>query len=283
MPTGRQAKVKNQKSKSSSAQFFASQKRGEGKFNSIVSVRSTKSKIIRKYKVKNVKSETKISNSNNFMDLKFEKNYFKKGFRTIFGVDEAGRGPLAGPVVASAVFINLNLLKRKPELNSNFQNLLSQINDSKKITPKKREKIFKLIKKCPIIKYAFCSVSEKIIDKINIEKATFLAMKKSIEKLKNELKISPQIVLVDGNRKILKLKYPQKTIVKGDNKISSIALASIIAKVIRDKKMIQLSYKYPQYKFEIHKGYPTKLHLKLLKKYGPCHVHRKSFRPIKFN
>lgn len=217
------------------------------------------------------------------MDLKFEKNYLKKGIKIIFGTDEAGRGPLAGPVVASTVFINFDLLKRKPELIKDFQKLISQIKDSKKISPQKRDKILKLIKKSPVIEYTFCSVSEKIIDQINIEKATFLAMQKSIEKLKNKIKFSPQIVLVDGNKKIPKIKYPQQTIIKGDNKISSIALASIIAKVIRDKKMIKLSLKYPKYKFEIHKGYPTKLHLKLLKKYGPCQIHRKSFRPIKFN
>lgn len=210
------------------------------------------------------------------MNLKLEKNYYKKGIKVIFGIDEAGRGPLAGPVIAAAVIIN-------PKSHSKIQNLkkiLKEAKDSKKLTSLKREKIFQLIKKIPEIKYSYSSISEKIIDKINIEKATFLAMKKSIDKLKKKIKISPQIILIDGNRKIPKIKYPQKTIIKGDDKILSIALASIIAKVIRDKKMISLAKKFPQYHFEIHKGYPTKIHLKFLKKYGPCEIHRKSFKPL---
>ncbi|MGB9726631.1 MAG: ribonuclease HII [Minisyncoccia bacterium] len=218
------------------------------------------------------------------MDLKLEKSYLKKGIKYIFGVDEAGRGPLAGPVVAAAVMINSNFEKQKSKLKLKTQKLkelLKILRDSKRLSFKKREEIFNLIKKMSEIKYAYASVNEKIIDKINIEQATFLAMRKSIEKLKNKLKISPQIILVDGNQKISKLKYPQKTIIKGDAKVSSIAISSIIAKVIRDKKMEKLSKKYPQYKFEIHKGYPTKLHLKLLKNYGPSKIHRKSYKPVK--
>lgn len=220
------------------------------------------------------------------MDLKLEKIYQKKGIKYVFGVDEAGRGPLAGPVVAAATIINSKIPNQKSKLklkNQNLEYILKILKDSKGLSYKKREKIFDLIKKISEIQYAYSSVNEKIIDKINIEQATFLAMKRSIEKLKNKLKISPQIVLVDGNRKISKLKYPQKTIIKGDIKVSSIALSSIIAKVIRDKKMEKLSKKYPQYKFEIHKGYPTKLHLQLLKKYGPCKIHRKSYKPVQLS
>jgi len=108
-------------------------------------------------------------------------------------------------------------------------------------------------------------VSEKIIDKINIEQATFLAMKKSIQKLAKKTNLTPDLILIDGNRALPELPYSQKTIIKGDTKIASIALASVIAKVIRDKKMIALAQRYPRYHFEIHKGYPTKLHLKLIK------------------
>jgi len=214
------------------------------------------------------------------MDLKSEKFYLKKGFRNIFGVDEAGRGPLAGPVVAAAVIVNFKILSVKTDKKKGVREILKITKDSKKLSFKKREEIFKLIQKMPEIKFAYTFINEKIIDKINIEKASFLAMKKSILKLKNKLKITPDLILVDGNRKIPNLNYPQKTIIKGDNKIFSIALASIISKVVRDKKMIELSKKYPQYKFEIHKGYPTKLHLKLLKKYGPSEIHRKSFQPV---
>ncbi len=211
------------------------------------------------------------------MNLKIENFYFKNGFKTIFGVDEAGRGPLAGPVVATSIVI---LKDQKPK-NNNLKEIFKILKDSKALSNNQREKIFNLIKKTPEIKYAYSLVSEKTIDKINIEKATFLAMKTSIEKLKNKIQKNPNLILIDGNRKIPNLKYNQKTIVKGDSKVSIIALASVISKVVRDKKMVKLAKIYPQYKFEIHKGYPTKLHLKLLKKYGPSKIHRKSFKPVK--
>lgn len=213
------------------------------------------------------------------MNLKIEKYYWKKGYKIIVGLDEAGRGPLAGPVAAAAVLI---LLPNKISLLKNeiFKKILLQAKDSKKLSLKKREEIFRLIKKCSLIQSSHALVSEKVIDKINIEQATFKAMEICLKKLKINQKISQYcLILIDGNRNMPQINYLQKTIIKGDDKILSIALASIIAKVVRDKKMIALAKKYPNYHFEIHKGYPTKLHRKLLKKYGPCKIHRKSFKP----
>ncbi|MDQ5882907.1 MAG: ribonuclease [Patescibacteria group bacterium] len=217
------------------------------------------------------------------MNLKTEKFYQKQGFQNIFGVDEAGRGPLAGPVAAAAVIIYPPQLHSAKFAKANYDlfQLLKILNDSKQLSPKKREEIFQLAKHNPQLDFAFTLVSEKIIDKINIEQATFLAMKKSIQKLAKKTKLTPDLILIDGNRALPELPYSQKTIIKGDTKIASIALASVIAKVIRDKKMIALAQRYPHYHFEIHKGYPTKLHLKLIKKYGICEIHRKSYKPIK--
>ncbi|NMB92106.1 MAG: ribonuclease HII [Parcubacteria group bacterium] len=205
----------------------------------------------------------------------------------IVGLDEAGRGPLAGPVTAAAVVILLpknktlnhlgfRVMHPKRYMDQNLRLLLKYTRDSKKLSASQREKIFQLIKAIPEIKFSYAFVDEKTIDKINIEKATFLAMEKSLKKLK----IKPDLILVDGNRFIPQIKYPQKTIIKGDDKIFSIALASIIAKVMRDKKMVALAKKYPHYHFEIHKGYPTMLHKKLLKKYGSSKIHRQSFKPV---
>jgi len=215
------------------------------------------------------------------MNLKIEKYYWKKGYKKIIGLDEAGRGPLAGPVTAAAVLI---LLPNKISLLKNeiFKKIRLRARDSKKLSSKQRKEIFSLIKKCPLIQFSYCSVSEKMIDKINIEQATFKAMKNCLKSLNKKYNLKPNLILIDGNRIIDNhLPYLQKTIIKGDDKILSIALASIIAKVIRDKKMITLAKKYSNYHFEIHKGYPTKLHRKLLKKYGPCEIHRKSYKPVK--
>lgn len=226
------------------------------------------------------------------MNLKTEQYFWKKGYQVIVGFDEAGRGSLAGPVAAAAVMIKSKIknketyssrfprrsIKTKWQIkNKNFKELLKIVRDSKKLSSKEREKIFELLKKIPEIKYSFAFVNEKIIDKINIEQATFLAMRKCLTKLK----VKPDLILVDGNRKISQLNILQKTVVKGDDKIFSIALASIIAKVMRDRKMIKLAQKYPQYHFEIHKGYPTKLHQELLKKYGPSKIHRQSYQPVR--
>ncbi|MFA5392416.1 MAG: ribonuclease HII [Candidatus Paceibacterota bacterium] len=229
------------------------------------------------------------------MDLITEKYYWKKGYKIIVGLDEAGRGPLAGPVTAAAVIINPKITaqlsspcKRGSKILSaaevtiqKFKTLLQQARDSKKLSAQQREKLFKLIKQSSFLKFAYCSVNEKVIDKINIEQATFKAMKNCLKSLNKKYNLKPSLILIDGNR-IIDNHLPclQKTIIKGDDKILSIALASIIAKVIRDKKMTTLAKEYPNYHFEIHKGYPTKLHRKLLKKYGPCEIHRKSYKPV---
>ena len=176
----------------------------------------------------------------------------------IAGVDEAGRGPLAGPVVAAAVIIPDYFVE------------LGEINDSKKLTEKKREKLYDIIKeKCRV---GIGVADEKEIDEINILNATFLAMRRALEQVDNY-----DIVLVDGNHKIRKYLGKQEEIIKGDGRSLSIAAASIVAKVYRDNIMKEFSLKYPDYRFEKHKGYGTKLHRELLHTYGACEIHRKTF------
>ena len=184
----------------------------------------------------------------------------------LVGVDEAGRGPLAGPVTACACYI-------PPELYTHP--IMSKINDSKKLTPQKREEIFKELLTLPIT-YCTGYASAEEIDKLNILQATFLAMRRALTKFKNK-DIS---VLIDGNKTIPYLTVPQKAIVKGDGTSLCIAAASIIAKVSRDRFMLLCAQRYPQYKFDEHKGYGTKLHTDLIDKYGPCSLHRKTFEPI---
>lgn len=184
----------------------------------------------------------------------------------LVGIDEAGRGPLAGPVTACACYI-------PPELYTHP--IMSKINDSKKLTPQKREMIFAELITLPII-YCTGYASAAEIDKLNILQATFLAMRRGLAKFKNK-NIS---VLIDGNKTIPNLTVPQKAIVKGDGTSLCIAAASIIAKVSRDKFMDISAKIYPNYKFEEHKGYGTKLHTDLIEKYGPCPLHRKTFEPI---
>jgi len=185
----------------------------------------------------------------------------RERYSLIAGADEAGRGPLAGPVVAAAV-----ILPR--DFNSEL------INDSKKLSPKKREKAFFLLKK-EAIDFAVTSISNIRIDEINILKAALSAMKISVEKLKK----TPDLVIIDGNKSV-GLNIKEKPIVQGDSKSLSIAAASIIAKYIRDKIMEKYSKKFPLYEFEKHKGYPTKRHRELISRFGPCRIHRKTFKLI---
>jgi len=191
--------------------------------------------------------------------LLYEKEALEKGYEILCGVDEAGRGPLAGPVYAAAVILPRN-------------HIVEGVNDSKKLSEKKRDFLFdKIMDEC-----ICCSVgtaSEKEIDEINILQATFLAMKRAVD----GLKIVPQLALVDGNRIPPLTATDVQTVVKGDAKSASIACASVIAKVSRDRYMLEMAEKYPQYQFEKHKGYGTKLHYEMIEKYGICAIHRKSF------
>lgn len=189
--------------------------------------------------------------------VEFDNSYNK----IIVGVDEAGRGPLAGPVVAAAVII------------IQYFEELDEINDSKKLSEKKREQLFEIIKEKCIVGTGIAD--EKEIDDINILNATFSAMGRAINEIKE--KSDFDIVLVDGNHKIRKYEGEQEAVIKGDSKSLSIAAASIIAKVTRDKMMKDMSEEFPEYGFDKHKGYATKLHREILLEKGPCKYHRKSF------
>lgn len=193
-------------------------------------------------------------------DLSFEKNFWDAG-KIPAGVDEAGRGPLAGPVVAASVILSKN-------------NTIHCIDDSKKLTEKKRVKLYNLIKE-NCVEYSIGVIGPEEIDEINILRATIKAMEISVNKLKNK----PNFLLIDGNVRT-SLLIPQEAIVKGDSKCLSIAAASIIAKVTRDKMMGELHKEYPDYNFKKHKGYPTKEHINAIKKYGPCPIHRRSFSGV---
>jgi ribonuclease HII len=181
----------------------------------------------------------------------------------IAGVDEAGRGPLAGPVVAAAVILN----PHAPILG---------LNDSKKISPKKREQLYTIIQK-EALAFAIASASVEEIDTLNILQATLLAMQRAVM----QLTIIPQTVLIDGNC-CPQLTYPCQAIIKGDETVPSISAASILAKVFRDQHMLDLDKQYPQHGFAIHKGYPTPQHLLALKQFGITDCHRRSFAPVKF-
>ncbi|MCK9438666.1 MAG: ribonuclease HII [Patescibacteria group bacterium] len=200
------------------------------------------------------------------MNLQKEESLFNQGFNLIAAIDEAGRGPLAGPVVSACVIIDKNF-KIIPELE--------KVKDSKKLSSKKRNELFSIIKQnVKAVQIGICD--HRIIDKVNILQATFISMKKSLE----NTKINPDIVLVDGKFSIPKVKIKQEAIISGDDLVFSIAMASIIAKVSRDFIMEELDKKYPEYFFAKHKGYGTKLHLEMIKKFGPCAIHRKSFAPF---
>ena len=197
--------------------------------------------------------------------LNEEKKLWKKGFKFVAGLDEVGRGPLAGPVVAAAVFLIPN---------SKF--IIQNLRDSKKLSPKRRQEIYNILAKNPKVKWGIGKVSEKVIDKINILEATKLAMQKAVA----NLSCKTDFLILDGNTKI-NMALPQKAIVKADEKVFSCALASIIAKVSRDRMMKRYAKKFPIYGFEKHKGYGTKKHKETLKKYGFCQIHRQSFNPVK--
>lgn len=190
--------------------------------------------------------------------LKFENEAYENGYACVCGVDEAGRGPLAGPVFAAAVVLGRG-------------QIIDGVNDSKKLSEKKREALFDKIKEEALC-YSIASVDGKTIDEINILNATFLAMKKAVE----GLEIKPDFAMIDGN-KTPDLSIDCEAVVKGDANSVSIAAASILAKVSRDRYMLEMAEKYPEYKFEKHKGYGTKLHYQMLDEYGPSEIHRQTF------
>lgn len=201
------------------------------------------------------------------LDLNEEQLLFQNGYGLVAGIDEAGRGPLAGPVVAACLICGPNF-KITTELEA--------VKDSKKLTPKKREELLENIKKT-FLEVGVGICDPDTIDRINILQATFLAMKKAI----GSLRAKPEFILLDGRFIIPHSSYPQKAIKGGDGSIFSIAAASIVAKVTRDKIMEEMHEKYPQYGFDRHKGYGTKYHLEQIKKHGPSAIHRKSFGPCK--
>jgi len=213
-------------------------------------------------------------------NLNEERKLWKKGYKRVACLDESGRGPLCGPVVAAAVCLSSwkrlrKWLRKRLRLNLNIP-----IRDSKKLSAKRREEFYKVLTKHPAIKWGTGVVSEKVIDRINILEATKLAMKRAIKNLKlKTLNFKLDFLILDGKMS-LDLPMPQKSIVKADEKVFSCACASILAKVWRDRIMMRYHKKYPRYGFDKHKGYPTKYHLKMLKKYSPCKIHRKSFGPV---
>lgn len=193
------------------------------------------------------------------VDYEIEKEYIEKGFQVICGIDEAGRGPLAGPVCAAAVILP-------------FGTDIPGLNDSKKLSEKKREALFPVITE-KAVAYGIGFASEQEIDEINILNATFLAMRRAVE----ALNISPDLLLIDGNQKPKIGAGEEVTVVKGDMKSVSIAAASVLAKVSRDRYMLEKAREYPQYAFEKHKGYGTKLHYEKIAEFGVSPIHRKTF------
>lgn len=193
--------------------------------------------------------------------LEYENNLYNEGVTLIAGVDEVGRGPLIGPVVACACILPVNFYHK-------------DIKDSKKLSEKKREKMYKIIKE-NAISIGLGIVSEKVIDEVNIYEATKIAMKEAIK----NLNITPEHVLIDAMK--LELNISSTSIIKGDAKSESIAAASIIAKVTRDHMLDEMDKEYPMYDLKNNKGYGTKKHLEALQTYGPCKYHRVSYSPVR--
>ena len=192
------------------------------------------------------------------MTYEYEKQAMAEGYKVVCGVDEAGRGPLCGPVCAAAVILPMDCE-------------IEGINDSKKLSEKKRDMLFDIIKE-KALAYSIVMVDAKTIDEINILQATFKAMREAVE----GLSLEADIALIDGNQKP-GLSIEQRTLVKGDAKSISIAAASILAKVTRDRYCLEMDEKYPEYQFAKHKGYGTKLHYEMIAEHGICPEHRRTF------
>jgi len=247
--------------------------------------------------------------------FELENRLISEGYDFVIGIDEAGRGPLAGPVVACATTVRKSEIlnpclagrQAKSETNPKFQiqnsKSLELIRDSKTLSHKQRESLFDFIHEHFHVGVGICD--HETIDRMNILEASFLAMKKAVTDLQKNLKrfdlparnashieaggsrpqrpkeVEPRvIILLDGNKLIPNLSHEQKVIVNGDKLIKSISAASIIAKVTRDRIMLEMHEKYPEYNFARHKGYGTKLHMEALQKHGPCEIHRRSFNPV---
>lgn len=195
--------------------------------------------------------------------LEIERELWSKGYRNIACIDEVGRGCLAGDVVACAIILPIELL-------------IEGVKDSKKLTSKKRENLYEIITK-KAVAIGIGSVDSKTVDKLNIKKSTLIAMRKAIESLRDKggNPVTPDFVLIDAEK--IDIDLPQLSIIKGDEKCHGIAAASIIAKVYRDRKCGEWAQEYPEYGFEKHKGYGTKVHIEAIKKYGPSFIHRESF------
>ncbi|PIR73631.1 MAG: ribonuclease HII [Candidatus Moranbacteria bacterium CG10_big_fil_rev_8_21_14_0_10_35_21] len=225
-------------------------------------------------------------------DFELEKKMLEKGFDFVLGIDEAGRGPLAGPVVAAAATVrNSQFLisnfqsqpKADPPLAENFNDKRwDLVRDSKKLSAKQREKVFDFILENFHVGVGICD--HMTIDRVNILEASFLAMKAAVTQLTRNAQLTTRnskfIILVDGNKKIPNFSGEQLAVVGGDKIVKSISAASIIAKVTRDRIMLEMHDKYPQYGFDKHKGYGTKLHMEKIIEYGPCEIHRQSFEPM---
>ena len=235
-----------------------------------------------------------------------EKELLEQGFDAVIGVDEAGRGPLCGPVVACAVVLRnfqFSIFNFQSNSNEKIFNdpMWELVRDSKKLSEKQREKVFDFIHENFHVGVGLCN--HETVDRINILEASFLAMKKAVQELQRNIKKESSIsyklpastrgdssstrggeakscVLVDGNKVIPNFSMEQKAVVGGDKIVKSISAASIIAKVTRDRMMMEMHTKYPQYGFDKHKGYGTKMHMDALSKYGPCEIHRQSFAPV---
>ena len=201
--------------------------------------------------------------------LRFEQEAWTGGLLRIAGVDEAGRGPLAGPVVAAAVLFERNFLEAEADRS------LAGLDDSKKLPAARREFFHALLAACPHAQIGVASASVEEIDALNILRATHLAMARALAQLAPR----PDLALVDG-LPVQGLPVPHRAIVGGDAASLSIAAASVMAKVTRDRLMVQLAADYPDYGFERHKGYGTREHLDALRRHGPCPAHRKSFAPV---
>jgi ribonuclease HII len=201
--------------------------------------------------------------------LLHEQAAWHSGAGRVAGVDEAGRGPLAGPVVSSAVVFEKTFLETEAEAS------LDGLTDSKKLSAKRREFFYALLTECPQAQIGIGSASVEEIDSINILRATHLAMRRALEALPE----MPELALVDG-LPVKGLPLPHQAIVRGDSASLTIAAASVIAKVTRDRLMVKMATTYPGYGFERHKGYGTQIHMDALQRLGPCPIHRKSFAPV---